>query len=127
MKHAMESLIALQELQLRNGGQTEAVKEEIAKLRGNVPEPILAHFDRLLARGKKGVAVVNNGVCSGCHLRVSSGTLGNLWNTNEIHLCDSCGRYLYLPPQSEIDIAKARPAPEKTRKRRAKPDLQLAA
>jgi predicted CXXCH cytochrome family protein len=127
MKHMMESLIALQDLQLKSGAQTGAAKEEITKLRANVPDPVLAHFDRLLARGKKGIALVKNGVCTGCHLKVSSGTFGNLWNTNEIHLCATCGRYLYLPPQAETEAPKVEAVAAKVKKPRKKAKLELAA
>ena len=113
----MESLIALQQIQLKRLRQTAAVKEEIAKLRTDIPEGILGHFDRLLARGKKGVAIARNGVCSECHLRISSGTLGSLPHRNDIHLCDSCGRYLYLPPQ----IAAVAPEPAPVRAKAPKP------
>src|SRR5687768_4017755 len=122
MKTVMETLITLQELELKTGRQTAASKEEIARLRSNVPAPILGHFDRLLARGKKGVALAINGVCSACHLKISSGTMGNLWDTNNIHLCDSCGRYLYLPPQTEAAAPEPTPA-VKARKPRKKAEL----
>jgi predicted nucleic acid-binding Zn-ribbon protein len=99
----MESLIALQAIQLKHGRQTAAAMEDIAELRSNVPESILGHFDRLLARGKKGVAIARNGVCSECHLKISSGVWANLPHRSDIHLCDTCGRYLYLSPQTALD------------------------
>jgi predicted nucleic acid-binding Zn-ribbon protein len=125
MKIVMESLLALQELQLRSSRQTAATKEEITRLRSNVPEPILGHFDRLLARGKRGVALARKGVCSECHLKISSGTLGNLPDINSIHLCDSCGRYLYLPP-TDTSAPEPTPVPAKIRKPRKRAELALA-
>ena len=118
----MESLIALQAIQLKRGRQTSAAKEDIAKLRSNVPEGILGHFDRLITRGKKGVAVARNGVCGECHLKISSGTWANLPHRSDIHLCDTCGRYLYLPPQT---AAQAPSAPAKAAKSRKKAEPAL--
>jgi hypothetical protein len=113
MKQIMESLIELQKIQLADGysGETPKVK----KLRALVPEPILGHFDRLIARGKKGVAYVRAGVCSECHLRLSSGSMGSLLHPEEIHICDNCGRYL-LPAAAPEPPVEAAP----TRKPRAK-------
>ena len=126
MKKVMESLIALQELQLK-ARKSAVSKEEIINLRSTVPDPILAHFDRLISRGKKGVALVRNGVCSACHLKISSGTLGQLPYSTDIHLCDSCGRYLYLPPETETPApVETKPAKQTTRKPRKKAELAVA-
>jgi predicted nucleic acid-binding Zn-ribbon protein len=111
----MENLAALQEIQLRDGISAETPK--VKKLRAQVPESILAHFERLIARGKKGVALVHAGVCSECHLRLSSGTLGSLAHTEEIHKCDNCGRYLLLPENEPVVLTSA----TRPRKSGAKP------
>ena len=126
MKNVMENLLTLQELQLKPGRQTAAVQEQITRLRADVPGPILAHFDRMIARGKKGVAIAKQGVCGACHLKISSGTWGNLRDA-DIHLCDSCGRYLYLPPESESVTAGTAPLRVKPRRKRKKEDVDLAA
>ena len=97
MEHIMQKLVLLQRLQLGAKSPVETQTSRIQELRREVPAPILAHFDRLLARGKNGVAVAHNGICGECHLRISSGSAAALQFSNEIHLCDNCGRYLYLP------------------------------
>ena len=101
----MENLVTLQDLQLRD--RIPAENPKVKKLRAQVPESILARFDRLVARGKKGVATVRAGVCSECHLRLSSGTLGGLGHTEEIHICDNCGRYLLRPENEPVGLAGA--------------------
>ncbi len=116
----MESLVALQQIQLKRARLTPAAKDEITQLRSDIPEGILNHFDRLLARGKKGVAVARNGVCSECHLKISSGTLGTLPHRTDIHLCDSCGRDLYLPLDTAAAVSEPRPLPAKATKSRKK-------
>src|SRR5690242_7300254 len=97
----------------------EAQKEE---LRARVPQPVLGHYDRLVARGKKGVAMVRNQVCTGCHMRLPIGTINTLMQGNDVRLCDMCGRYLYLPDPAESQfvehVAATKPAP-KPRKRKA--------
>lgn len=125
MIEMMESLLTLQQIELKRARPTSAVKEEITRLRSGIPEGVLGHFDRLLARGKKGVAVARNGVCSECHLKISSGTLASLPHRNDIHLCDSCGRYLYLPPETVTAVPDASPAPAKATKPRRKAEPTL--
>jgi predicted nucleic acid-binding Zn-ribbon protein len=97
-----------------------------AELRTNIPQPILAHYDRLMARGKKGVALVRNQVCTGCHMRLPIGTINVLMQHQDIQICDTCGRYLALADPVEravaAEVAPAKPEPKaapKTRKRKA--------
>jgi predicted nucleic acid-binding Zn-ribbon protein len=122
----MESLLVLQQILLKRARPTSAAKEDITRLRSGIPEGVMGHFDRLLARGKKGVAIARNGVCSECHLKISSGTLASLPHRNDIHLCDSCGRYLYLPPETMKSVPENSPAPAKAKKPRRKPEPALA-
>ncbi len=91
-----------------------------ADLRTRIPQPILGHYDRLVARGKKGLAVVRNQVCSGCHMRLPIGVVNTVMQGNDIQICDSCGRYLCLPDESEAKAAEAPPVKpvKKTRSRK---------
>jgi len=104
----------LQKLQLETEPLTIEHESEILKLRQEVPAPVLAHMDRLIARGKKAVSAARHGVCSECHLRITSGTLASLAYANDIHLCDNCGRYLYLAEDEPV----AAPVKESSRKPR---------
>lgn len=94
MRQIMEKLLALQKLALDTKPLKLEHETEVLKWREKMPASILSHFDRLIARGKKGVAIARNGACGECHLRLPSGTMGALAYTNEVHLCDNCGRYL---------------------------------
>ena len=105
MTQIMQHLLVLQTLELDTKPLTLENERGILELREKVPAPILAHFTRLIARGKKGVAIARNGVCSECHLRITSGTLASLAHTTEIHLCENCGRYLYLPENEPLGLA----------------------
>ena len=125
MNIVIHNLLKLQALEF---GETanKSVEAQTAELRGNIPQPIVSHYDRLRVRGKKGVAVVRNQVCTGCHMHVPIGQITMLMRGEDVQLCESCGRYLYLPDQAEteamarLEAAKpvAKPAP-KPRKRRA--------
>ena len=83
MKQLMENLFKLQTLEFDDTAR-ERQTIQINELRGKIPAPILGHYDRLRARGKKGVAAV---------MTIKHG--------HDIQLCDTCGRYLYLPAEEE--------------------------
>ena len=95
----LENLLRLQDLEFEEGPGA-APASAAAQLRSQIPTSILAHYDRFVARGKTGVAVVQNQVCGGCHMRVPIGTLNTLLHAADIQICENCGRYLYLPQAS---------------------------
>jgi predicted nucleic acid-binding Zn-ribbon protein len=111
MRKIMEQLLALQKLQFDARSRSSESKAEMEKLRENVPAPILAHYERLVSRGKKGVSIARNGVCSECHLRITGGKLVTLAHSDEVQLCDNCFRYLYLPADEPIGLNDPKSAP----------------
>jgi predicted nucleic acid-binding Zn-ribbon protein len=117
MKNIMESLFSLQSLQLESTTK-QADRTAAETLRKSIAAPILAHYDRLMAHGKKGVAVVRNGVCTECHIRVAIGALADLALGSDIQVCGNCGRYLYLPANEPIIPSSPAPAARKVRRKR---------
>jgi len=113
MKELFQNLLRLQELEFAEvrSGSAEAA---ISQLRRKIPLPILEHYDRLVVRGKKGVAIVRNQVCTGCHMRIPIGAINTLMHAEDIQMCETCGRYLYLPPdvpQAPVEVLpEAKPA-----------------
>src|SRR5208337_1432878 len=95
MNALLQNLIKLQGLEFGEIKEKNA-EATIAELRGKIPPQILGHYDRLVAKGKKGVAAVRNQVCTGCHMHVPIGVVATLRHDTDIQLCESCGRYLYL-------------------------------
>ena len=100
MKILMQKMLKLQTLEFGEA-PGPATAAEIAELRGTIPAPILEHYDRMRVRGKKGVAVVNHQVCSGCHMQVPLGVILTLKHGDDVQLCENCGRYLCLPQEAE--------------------------
>ena len=131
MRQIMEHLLAPQRLECDTKPLTLDRKTEILKMRAKVPAPILVHFDRVIARGKKGGAVARNDACSQCHFRLPSGTMAALARTSEVHICANCGRYLYLAEDEPPGLTDP-PAPIKVpvrpraRRTRQKADLHAA-
>jgi predicted nucleic acid-binding Zn-ribbon protein len=119
VKSLLQNLARLQDLELGKP-KDENVEETIADLRGKIPSQILGHYDRLMARGKTGIAPVRNQACTGCHMRLPIGVIATLMRGTDIQLCDSCGRYLYLPdePVSKIVEQSAPTKPVKPSRKR---------
>jgi predicted nucleic acid-binding Zn-ribbon protein len=119
MQKIMEQLLALQSLVLGPHPVVAELETEVRERRTQIPPAILGRFDGLVHRGKKAVALVRNGVCSECHLRVSLGTLARLSHTSEVHTCDNCGRFLLVSPTEDVVVSglvkkrKRKPAPAK--------------
>ncbi len=121
MNELLKNLVKLQELEL--AAATDAKQKAlITELRGKIPPQILGHYDRLMARGKKGIVPVRGQACSGCHMRLPIGVISTLMKASDIQLCDSCGRYLYLAEgegtQVLVEAAEAKVA-AKTRRKKA--------
>ncbi len=125
----LANLLKLQALEFNETNEKD-VEAQMAELRGRIPPQILGHYDRLVARGKKGVAVVRNQVCTGCHMRLPIGTINTLMQGQDIQLCDTCGRYLYLPDPAESqfveNLAAAKPAGKSAAKPATKPRKRKA-
>lgn len=100
MNDLLTNLLNLQAIDFKETS-TKFTQAETDAARALIPAQILGHYDRLVARGKKGVALVRNQVCTGCHMRLPIGTINTLMQGTDIQLCDTCGRYLYLVPVTE--------------------------
>jgi hypothetical protein len=126
MNELLQNLILLQSIEFGEIKDKNAEKA-MAELRSKIPAQILGHYDRLVVRGKKGVAIVRDQVCTGCHMRLPIGVITTLMHGQDIQLCDTCGRYLYLPDATKTAALKpvASPKPEK-RKRKPKSSLRPA-
>jgi len=117
----VETLLKAQTMKLENRRLTPEQEEQFEKLRAQIPATVLERFDRWVGRGKRAVAIVRNGVCCDCHLRLPSGTLAALAYTTEIHYCDNCTRILYLPEDEPLGLTKggsSAPAPVEPKAKR---------
>jgi predicted nucleic acid-binding Zn-ribbon protein len=122
MIELLKSLVKLQDLEWSKAEDEDSEKLK-AELRQKIPAPILVHYDRLMARGKKGIVAVRHQTCSGCHMRLPIGVVSTLMHGTDIQLCDCCGRYLYLPEGEGMQVlahaAEERAGTEARRKKAA--------
>jgi len=95
-------------------------RREAEALRREVPAPILGHYDRLVTRGKKAVAYVRHGVCTGCRMQLPSGLYAKLLRDDDVCVCDNCARYLVVAPETPPPpAAKPAPAPKRAPRKRS--------
>jgi predicted nucleic acid-binding Zn-ribbon protein len=117
LNELLQNLIKLQSLQFGEK-KDKGVMAAMTELRTKIPSQILAHYDRIVAKGKKGITMVRDQVCTGCHMRVPIGAIMTLRHGEDIQLCESCGRYLYLAPQTETVPATPTAPPKPVKKTR---------
>jgi predicted nucleic acid-binding Zn-ribbon protein len=98
--HALEERLSVFE---RNHEKVSEAKALIESVRAVLPLGVLTGHDRFRAAGKRSVAEVNHGICSGCHMAVATGLLATLQRCEGLHRCDNCGRYLYFVEEEESD------------------------
>ena len=118
MNELLQNLIKLQAIEFEE--TTEKIAgASVAELRGKIPPQILGHYDRLVARGKKGVTAIRGENCSSCHIRVPIGAIMTLKRGEDIQLCENCGRYLFLPDAAEVTAPSPAVPPKRVKKARA--------
>ena len=121
MNAILQTLLKLQNLEFGSPLAGSANETEAGALRTAIPPSVLDHYDRLRTRGKKGVALLVNQVCTGCHMSVTTAKLTNVMRGTEIQRCDNCGRYLCLvatatqPAPDSLATAKPARKPRKSK------------
>jgi len=95
---------------------------EARVLREQIPAHIMVRFDKFLLRGKKGVALVQNGVCKGCQIQLPLNVINSLIQGLDASICGNCGRYLFLSDDEAIAF-RDRNAPVITVPKRKTPKL----
>lgn len=117
MNELLQNLLKLQAIEFEE--TTEKIAgATVAELRGKIPAQILGHYDRLVARGKKGVTAIRGENCSSCHIRVPIGAIMTLKRGEDIQLCENCGRYLFLPDLAVVETPPPAAPPKRARKTR---------
>ncbi len=106
MKPITDLLLELQTLMLSPAPTPMKSVERVKQIRKEVPESLLAHFDRLMKRNRRAVAVVTHGVCGGCHMRLPSGVSASLLGNNDVQLCETCSSFILLAPEELIEQRK---------------------
>jgi predicted nucleic acid-binding Zn-ribbon protein len=116
MNVMMQILYKLQTLEIAGLTSNAA---EAAGLRRALPQGMLANYERARARGKKGIALVRNHVCTNCRIQVPVAVSASLL-AGIIQACPNCGLYLCLPEPNDnpvVTVAKAATAPPRPKRK----------
>jgi len=112
MKTVVSSLYELQKIELLSTHNSSGTNAGTNRLREKIPADYLSVYERYRVRGRRAVAVVRNGVCGECHLRIPMGTLVDLMHGDEVMRCGNCGRFLYLPEDAPLTMSSTPPTPQ---------------
>ena len=79
------------------GSQQQELETERQALAAQIDDDLLDQFERLFnSKGDAAVVAVEHGVCTGCHMKVTTATASQVKAGKEIVSCENCGRILYL-------------------------------
>lgn len=122
MKRILQDLYRLQTLDLRapTGDRSEA-----DNLRLGIPQGMLTNYDRARARGKKGIAILRNHVCTNCRMQSPVAVTAAL-KGGAIQTCGNCGLYLCLDPDEPV-LAATTEAPALPKPRKKKTSTKASA
>lgn len=76
----------------------QELSKERKELAEKMDEDLLNRFERLFAsKGDSAIVAVEHGVCTGCHMKLTTATVKSAEAGKEIVSCEQCGRILYVP------------------------------
>ena len=76
--------------------QLKVLTTERSELAGKIDEDLLGRFERLFkSKGDAAVVAIEHGVCTGCHMKVTTATASQVRAGKELISCENCGRILY--------------------------------
>lgn len=88
----------LQDIEIKKKKAAKKQKKELGKkanlIRGELDGALVARFDRLMERYGFAVAEVDGGVCQGCNINVATGMSSAIEGSNDIYVCENCGKFL---------------------------------
>jgi uncharacterized protein len=77
--------------------QKRDLEKDREALAAQIDADLLDQFERLFnSKGDAAVVAVEHGVCTGCHMKVTTATASRVKAGKEVVSCENCGRILYL-------------------------------
>jgi mannitol/fructose-specific phosphotransferase system IIA component (Ntr-type) len=96
--HRAGLLWKLQDIELKKKKASASKKKEYQQqadlIRSELDEALLDRFDRLMERYGFAVSEVADGVCQGCYINVATGMSSAIAGSNDIYVCENCGKFL---------------------------------
>jgi mannitol/fructose-specific phosphotransferase system IIA component (Ntr-type) len=70
------------------------LENKASLIREELDEALVERFNRLMERYGFAVAEVEGGVCQGCNINVATGMNSAIEGSNDIYVCENCGKFL---------------------------------
>lgn len=74
--------------------QQKVLQKQIELIHQELDDALLTRFGRLMERYGFAVSEVVNGVCQGCNINVATGMSSSIEGSNDIYVCENCGKFL---------------------------------
>lgn len=74
--------------------KVKELKKQATFIREELDSALLARFDRLMERYGFAVAELEDGACQGCFINVATGMSSAIEGSNDIFVCENCGKFL---------------------------------
>ncbi|MDI6845412.1 MAG: PTS sugar transporter subunit IIA [Candidatus Saccharicenans sp.] len=117
----------LQDIEIKIRKSPREKLEELVKhrnlIREELDQSLLARFDLLMERYGYAVAEVVEGVCQSCNMSVSTQMASAIEESNDIYVCENCGKYLVAARKEKVAREKAEKA-EKEKPAGKKPAIK---
>lgn len=88
----------LQEIEIQKKKAKKNVQAELQKkadlIRQELDAELLDRFDKLMERYGFAVAEVDGAACLGCFINVATGMSSAIEGSNDIYVCENCGKFL---------------------------------
>lgn len=88
----------LQEIEMQKKKASKAKKEELQRaaeiIRQELDSALLDRFDKLMDRYGFAVVEVEDGACLGCFINVATGMGSEIKGSDDIYICENCGKFL---------------------------------
>ncbi len=81
--------------------QRKKLKEQANLIRQELDEALVARYDKLMERYGFAVAEVDGGVCQGCNINVATGLSSAIEGSNDIYVCENCGKFMVASKNKE--------------------------
>jgi len=77
------------------------LKRQAILIREELDTSLLDRYDRLMERYGFAVAELEDGACQGCYINVATGMSSAIEGSNDIYVCENCGKYLIAKKKKE--------------------------
>ena len=88
-------LMRIESLRKAEKGAVDSPDEKTQQLRSCISSRVLGHYDRLRARFSEPIVPVEEDICLGCNIQLSSSFGQELRDSHNIMTCPNCTRFLY--------------------------------